>query len=69
MNPVEIMIKTAQLEAHVKALRVWRLQEAVALAATLREQRLLMEQIDQLNRAIDGAELELEFLKGIGKIR
>jgi hypothetical protein len=68
MDTVEIMIKTAQLEAHVKALRVWRLQEAVALAATLREQRLLMEQIDQLSRAINGADLELEFLKGVGSV-
>lgn len=69
MNAVELMFRIAATENHLKALYSWRLQEAIALAQTLREQRHLIEQVEQLSKTIVGAELELEFLKGVERVK
>jgi hypothetical protein len=65
MDAATIKLRTYQLKQHIDALKEWRLQEAVALASALREQRHALYELQRVESAISGAEIELEFLKGV----
>jgi hypothetical protein len=65
MDAATIKIKIAMLQEHLTALEAWRDQERAAFLQACYEQDHAFAEARKLTAAIEVAEFELEFLKGV----